>query len=90
MTPNIEPGLPKPEVFVDVDFKFRRFLRRNLPHKTRSGHSWCIPVWLVWLTGGNYDSGNGYGWRPNIIKHIQRYYKQHWNTRYSLYQWIFK
>lgn len=69
--------------------KLLRYIRRNFPHKTKSGNCWCIPVWLVWITGGTYDSGNGYGWRPNLYRHTKRYYEEEWNKRKSLYQWIF-
>jgi hypothetical protein len=70
----------------------KNFYLRHIPHKTKSGSHWCVPIWLVWIVGGNYDSGNGYGWRPNLYHMIRRYYREGWNKEknYTLYTWIFK
>jgi hypothetical protein len=66
-----------------------RLLRRHIPHKTRSGCSWCRPVWFAYLFGGTFDTGNGYGWRPNLYLHIQRYYVENWREAgETLWSWL--
>ncbi|MEK6882126.1 MAG: hypothetical protein AABY22_21090 [Nanoarchaeota archaeon] len=47
------------------------FMRRNIPHKMTNNLDWVLPIWWVFFFGGWYDSGNGYGWRPNIFYAIR-------------------
>jgi len=46
--------------------KMRRFMRRHIPHKTRSGNQWCLPMFWAKIFGGTWDTGNGYAWSPKI------------------------
>lgn len=72
-----------------LKWKIHCLYKQNIPHKTASGSNWCLPVWLIWLIGGNFDSGNGYGWYPGLIIMIRRYYSEKWhNGGYTLWNWL--
>lgn len=46
------------------------------------------PKWFVYFFGGTFDSGNGFGWRPNIYRLICRYYLEDWSPNYTLQRWL--
>ena len=52
---------------------FRGWYCRNIPHKTKSKNCWCLPIWWTHIFGGNFDTGNGYGWRPNLYYTIRNF-----------------
>lgn len=67
---------------------WKKLYCQNIPHKTPGG-SWCMAVWFVWLFGGNFDNGNGYGWYPGIIDRADDYYKNKWNEAgYTIWAWL--
>lgn len=42
------------------------------------------PFWFAYVFGGSYR----WGWHPNIIAHIRRFYREGWNKRQSLGSWL--
>lgn len=67
----------------------KKIILQTIPHKTKSKTKWCLPVIWCWIFGGNYDSGNGYGWYPGMKHMIQRYYKEKWfENGYTIWKWI--
>ena len=49
-------------------WRFKCFIARNIPHKTKSKNHWCLPIWYIKIFGGNGDTGNGYCWYPSKFK----------------------
>lgn len=49
------------------------------------------PHWWAILFGGDYhDRHGGIGHRPNLYRHVRRYYAQDWSAAgYTLTDWIF-
>ncbi len=73
---------------MNLSKKLKLFYCRYIPHKTKSGDCWCRPVWFAYFFGGNFDTGNGYGWTPSLIRRIKRYYREGWYDSYSLFDWL--
>lgn len=50
------------------------------------------PWWLAYVIGGNYRSVRRgvvwSGWRPNIVRHVRRYYREGWSEVRTLRQWM--
>jgi hypothetical protein len=68
-----------------------RFVRRNVPHPTKSGNTWCLPAGLAFFIGGTWDTGNGYAWTPPLWRMVNRYYAEKWHKAgYTLWSWIFQ
>lgn len=57
-----------------------RFFARNFPHRNEFSKEWYRPVWLAWIIGGKWDSGNGGGWRPNLY-HVVRNKIKWWKLK---------
>jgi hypothetical protein len=66
------------------------WLKRNVPHRCRSGAMWCLPYAWVFLFGGHYeDVRGGYGWRPPLMRMVGRYRREDWRSAgYSFWRFV--
>ena len=66
------------------------FMRRR---GVRNRRSWAAKARRVWafLFGGNYPAHwGGTSWRPNLYRHVERYYREGWDEAgYTLRDWVF-